>query len=62
MLACRAPMVRLSRRDLMLLALLTLFWGVNWPVMKFGVAELPPLYFRSLCIGGGLVFIWAWRA
>lgn len=53
-------MVGLSRRDLVLLALLTLFWGVNWPVMKFGVAEMPPLYFRSLCIGGGLVFIWAW--
>jgi drug/metabolite transporter (DMT)-like permease len=53
-------MVRLSRRDLVLLALLTLFWGVNWPVMKLGVADLPPLYFRSLCIAGGLVFIWAW--
>jgi drug/metabolite transporter (DMT)-like permease len=53
-------MVRLSRRDLVLLALLTLFWGVNWPVMKLGVAEMPPLYFRAVCIGGGLVFIWAW--
>ncbi|HET9023493.1 MAG TPA: EamA family transporter [Burkholderiaceae bacterium] len=53
-------MARLSRRDLVLLALLTLFWGVNWPVMKLGVADLPPLYFRSLCIGGGLVFIWAY--
>src|SRR5512135_302553 len=53
-------MVRLSRRDLVLLALLTLFWGVNWPVMKLGVAEMPPLYFRAICIGGGLVFIWAW--
>lgn len=60
MLACRASMVSLSRRDLALLALLTLFWGVNWPVMKLGVAEMPPMYFRSLCIAGGLVFIWAW--
>jgi drug/metabolite transporter (DMT)-like permease len=50
----------LSARDLLLLALLTIFWGVNWPVMKFGVAELPPLYFRSICIAGGLVVIWAW--
>ena len=53
-------MVRLSRRDLVLLALLTLFWGVNWPVMKLGVSEMPPMFFRSLCIGGGLFFIWAW--
>jgi len=53
-------MVRLSRRDLVLLALLTVFWGVNWPVMKLGVADMPPLFFRAVCIGGGLVFIWAW--
>lgn len=53
-------MVRLPRRTLVLLALLTLFWGVNWPVMKLGVAAMPPMFFRSLCIGGGLVFIWAW--
>jgi drug/metabolite transporter (DMT)-like permease len=53
-------MSQLSRRDLMLLLLLTLFWGVNWPVMKLGVAQLPPLFFRSICIAGGLVVIWAW--
>ena len=53
-------MSQLSRRDLMLLVLLTLFWGVNWPVMKLGVAQLPPLFFRSICIAGGLVVIWGW--
>src|SRR4029450_14137688 len=53
-------MSQLSRRDLMLLVLLTLFWGVNWPVMKLGVAQLPPLFFRSICIAGGVVVIWAW--
>ncbi|HQR22087.1 MAG TPA: EamA family transporter [Burkholderiaceae bacterium] len=53
-------MSRLQSRDLLLLALLTLFWGVNWPVMKLGVAELPPLYFRTLCLGGGLVVIGTW--
>ncbi len=53
-------MSRLSPRDLLLLALLTVFWGVNWPVMKLGVAELPPLYFRTLCLGGGLIVIGAW--
>jgi hypothetical protein len=29
---------------LLVLVLLTLFWGVNWPVMKLGVAQLPPLF------------------
>lgn len=55
-------MSQLSRRDLMLLVLLTLFWGLNWPVMKLGVAQLPPLFFRSICIAGGLVVIWGWAA
>ena len=51
-------MNRLSPTDLVLLVLLTLAWGLNWPVMKFGVAELPPLYFRSICIAGGLVVLY----
>lgn len=51
---------KLSARDLTLLALLTVFWGMNWPIMKIGVAELPPLFFRTICIAGGLVVIWCW--
>jgi len=47
----------LTRRDALLLVLLTLAWGFNWPVMKFGVRELPPLFFRSLCIAGALVIL-----
>ena len=47
-------MNRLSRRDALLLVLLTLAWGFTWPVMKYGVRELPPLFFRTLCIGGAL--------
>lgn len=35
-------------RSLALMALLTLVWGLNWPVMKIGVAQLPPLWFRSI--------------
>ncbi|HEX7157093.1 MAG TPA: DMT family transporter [Burkholderiaceae bacterium] len=50
----------LTRRDLILLALLTLAWGVNWPVMKLGVQNLPPLFFRAMCIGGGLVVLWVY--
>jgi drug/metabolite transporter (DMT)-like permease len=31
-------------------AILTLVWGCNWPVLKMGVTELPPLTFRSLTL------------
>ncbi len=51
-------MTQLSRKDLVLLALLTLFWGLNWPVMKIGVREFPPLTFRTICMVGGLAVIW----
>ncbi len=39
-------------RSLILLTLLTLTWGLNWPVLKIGVMSLPPLWFRTI----GLVF------
>jgi len=47
----------LSRRDLVLLVLLTLAWGFTWPVMKYGVRELPPLFFRTLCVIGALIIL-----
>jgi len=53
-------MNRISRRDLILLVFLTLAWGLNWPVMKYGVRDLPPVQFRAICIGGGLVALWAY--
>jgi drug/metabolite transporter (DMT)-like permease len=48
---------RLSRRDLLLLAALTVAWGLNWPAMKVGVAELPPMLFRTLVLGGGVTVL-----
>jgi drug/metabolite transporter (DMT)-like permease len=30
------------------LVVLTLAWGINWPVMKIGVTGFPPLTFRAL--------------
>ena len=50
----------MTRRDAVLLLLMTLAWGFAWPVMKFGVRELPPLFFRSLCIAGALVILAAY--
>lgn len=36
-----------------LLVLLTLGWGFNWPMMKMTLAELPVWTFRGLCVGCG---------
>ncbi|NMM81509.1 EamA family transporter [Acidovorax sp. SRB_14] len=47
-------MPALSRRQLTVLALLTVVWGLNWPVMKIGVTGFPPLTFRALSLWLGL--------
>lgn len=41
-------------RQFVLLVLLTLAWGFNWPVMKLGVADYPPLAFRAISIWLGV--------
>jgi drug/metabolite transporter (DMT)-like permease len=46
------------RRGVVLLALLSLFWGLNWPAMKILLAEMPVWTFRALCLvigGAGLL-------
>ena len=43
-------MHKLSTRQWTVLVLLTLVWGINWPVMKIGVTGFPPLTFRMLCM------------
>jgi drug/metabolite transporter (DMT)-like permease len=52
------PSFSLSARDLWLLALLTLTWGLNWPIMKIGVQDFPPLTFRAISVVGGLPVMW----
>lgn len=47
-------MASFTPRQLVLLVLLTLVWGFNWPVMKLGVADYPPLGFRAISIWLGL--------
>jgi hypothetical protein len=44
----------LTRRQLWTLITLTLVWGFNWPIIKFGVTGFPPLTFRSLSMLVGL--------
>ena len=42
-------------KGLVLLAALTLFWGVNWPFMKAALNEIPVWWFRTICLFvGGL--------
>jgi len=40
----------LPRAGFVMLGLLTLFWGVNWPMMKWGVTEVNPWSFRAICV------------
>jgi drug/metabolite transporter (DMT)-like permease len=51
-------MTSLSRKDWILLILLTLVWGINWPIMKIGVRDFPPITFRTLSLLGGLPALW----
>lgn len=44
----------LSRQQLIGLVLLTLVWGINWPIMKLSVSDYPPLTFRMLSLWLGL--------
>jgi drug/metabolite transporter (DMT)-like permease len=48
-----SPHERLPPKGLLLLAALSLFWGLNWPIMKVVLSEIPPLYFRAFCLLGG---------
>ncbi len=45
---------RLSTEGILLLIGLAIGWGINWPIMKFIISEIPPLTFRGfcLCLGG----------
>jgi drug/metabolite transporter (DMT)-like permease len=49
-----------SARTLWPIAVLTLVWGCNWPILKLGVSEIPPFTFRmyTLALAGiGLLAI-----
>ena len=47
-------MHKLTARQLVTLVLLTIVWGLNWPVMKLGVTGYPALTFRALSMILGL--------
>lgn len=45
-----AEPTRIPARGLILLVLLTLAWGVNWPFLKIASTGLPLFPFRAICI------------
>lgn len=50
----------ITRRQLWSLVALTLMWGVNWPMMKYSLRELSPLYFRALTMTGGAIWLYSY--
>lgn len=44
---------RLSPFGLVLLALVTVAWGLSWAAIKLVLAEVPPLTFRAICLVAG---------
>ncbi len=47
----------ITRRQLVSLLVLTLMWGVNWPMMKLSLSELTPMYFRAITMSGGALWL-----
>lgn len=44
---------RLSPAALWLIVALNLLWGLNWPMIKLAVNEIPVISFRAICVYGG---------
>ncbi|MDO9437736.1 DMT family transporter [Hydrogenophaga sp.] len=53
----------ITRRQLWGLLVITLMWGVNWPMMKLSLQELTPLYFRAITmmLGASWLFVYVAR-
>jgi drug/metabolite transporter (DMT)-like permease len=49
----------LPGQALWLIAALNLFWGLNWPMIKLAVNELPVFSFRAACVYGGAAGLFA---
>jgi drug/metabolite transporter (DMT)-like permease len=47
----------ITRPQLVSLLVLTLMWGVNWPMMKLSLSELTPMYFRAVTMSGGALWL-----
>lgn len=50
---------QIPRAALLLLLILALFWGGNWPILKIAVREAPVFWFRTVCAWGGAIGLFA---
>ncbi|MDX5433193.1 MAG: DMT family transporter [Halomonas sp.] len=55
----------LPRRDLttlLLIAAIGLFWGGNWPAVRFSLMDIPPFSLRAIGFSAGALMLlgWAW--
>ncbi|MEM7044493.1 MAG: DMT family transporter [Pseudomonadota bacterium] len=52
----------LSTAGLVFLVVLSITWGVNWPMMKLALQEIPVWTFRTLCLtlGGSILLLITW--
>ena len=50
----------ISRRQIWGLVALTLMWGINWPMMKYSLREISPLYFRALTMSFGALWLFSY--
>src|SRR4051794_39169319 len=53
--AALAGAAYLAPIDLLLLVLLTLFWGINFPAMKLALSQIPLWHFRLFCLVTGSI-------
>ena len=51
------PAVHSHAAAVVLLALVSLVWGVHWVVVKIGLDYMPPLTYAALRVGSGLVTV-----
>ncbi len=49
----------ITRKQFWALIALTLMWGVNWPMMKYSLRGMSPLYFRAFTMTIGGIWLFA---
>ncbi len=50
-------MTQLTRATLAAVVVITLLWGLNWPIMKLSLREMTPLMFRAITMTGGVLML-----
>jgi drug/metabolite transporter (DMT)-like permease len=56
------PSFHLSARQIQLLLMMTVIWGINWTVMKYATNQMPPLSFRTISMFLALLTLWVMAA